>query len=475
MSFEVVLRSFPNNELRCGWYKCQPHRSKSVQGRDSTDVPEPTLPSLTLGQNSKRSPEPKPQGNSTGYGKLGRQTKFSSYAKRKLLQAGAVMDELAPKSEVLFITATLPGSTRAAYRALAEFSGYAIHRFKAWVAKRVSAKWDFWCWEWQRRGALHLHYAVHVPDPDKRAEIKRLLKEEWARILDSICELSGVDLWARKHGGTWKGRLDVLQVKCEEVKKSVARYLAKYFSKGQESGGKKVEQAFYPSRWYGVSRPLNQAIRERTWEVMRRVVSSRSEAERLYSDTSALIASWGVRCYSYRNKYGLGDNTLVYYSDSEKETIKTWIQTMGAQQKNSSPNIDATVRNLVFHLIQGMTRYGCWHANFYTFASVGSQALVRSYAYSKCMSTIEMVSLVDDLTYALHWTCMTTFTPSVEHLKSAKQVRELMNLPKLRFAMSPKHYQTRLSSEDDTQSHQSTVVDNTPLGLLLCTEQLRLL
>lgn len=198
----------------------------------------------------------------SGFGSQGRKTVFSRLARRALISAGAALERRFPKDEILFCTFTYPGSTREGYRAIAEWSGYVVHRLKAWVAKRCPSKLDFYCWEWQKRGALHLHYVIHVPDPAAMKALEHGLKDEWIRLIDSVCLKSGVDLWKKSDGSSWSGYKSVVRVAVERVKKSVARYLAKYLSKAESKGGEGYSDEYYPSRWYGISRALRDMVED---------------------------------------------------------------------------------------------------------------------------------------------------------------------------------------------------------------------
>lgn len=166
------------------------------------------------------------------------------------------MDEYADKpGEILFFTGTLPGSGSEQFEAIARWSSWIVHRLKAWIARRVDAKLDFYAWELQKRGALHLHYALHVPDDAARFEIRTQIKNEWIRLLDSVSGFTGVDLYHNSHRGfSHRSNTDLVQADCQEVEKSVGAYLGKYLSKG--SRGKNSTDVFHPCRWYGVSRPL---------------------------------------------------------------------------------------------------------------------------------------------------------------------------------------------------------------------------
>jgi hypothetical protein len=240
------------------------------------------------------------------------------------------MDALmqAPK-EAIFLTGTLPGSTPAAMRAMADYSAYAVNALKAWISKRHRATHSFYVWELQKRGALHLHYCLWVPDPVTRESICSGFKGEWARILDSIGAKSGIDMWARKEGGTHAGNQEVLQAYAQEVRKSVAAYMAGYCT-GKAKHAADADSPYFPTRWWGVSRPLLKATRDSTIE-KEVEIESYQNANRMYS---ILFEDHFVdiqKHYSYNHQYGLGKTAVAYLQPNEDTNI--WrLSTMAAQR-----------------------------------------------------------------------------------------------------------------------------------------------
>lgn len=229
-----------------------------------SEVGEATAPPLTLHPNSEP-PGPKP-----GFGVMGRETKFGTTARRQLLRCGGVFDlERIPPGEVLFLTGTLPGGTMDAMVAIAANSSRLVDSLKSWIAKNETNTYALYVWERQKRGALHLHYAVHIKDPLGRARILGGFKRWWFNALTRIAADSSVDLfeWANRKG-SWRDRPDVVQADAQECFKSPSSYLAKYASKGS---GKEAARANedgevmpWPVRWWGCSRPLLAACRRYT-------------------------------------------------------------------------------------------------------------------------------------------------------------------------------------------------------------------
>jgi len=205
-----------------------------------------------------------------GFGQLGTLTQFGSNARRTLMRAGGVFDlERVQPQEVLFFTGTLPGGTVLAKLVIAAWSSWLVNGLKAWISKFARDTYSLYVWELQARGALHIHYAVHVPDPGARIRLYFGFHRWWVARMHLLSQVSGVDVFEWANGkGTWSGRPDVVQARAEVCRKSPSRYLAKYASK---PAGKAVRacgdgalEVFAPVRWWGVSRPLMKALRKYT-------------------------------------------------------------------------------------------------------------------------------------------------------------------------------------------------------------------
>lgn len=244
----------------------------------------------------------------SGFGGLPRKTVFGLNAKRTIQRVGGVCDRLYKNEEFVFLTGTLPGSTPEAVETIARWSGFLVESLKNWVAYYVQERIDFYVWEWQKRGALHLHYAVHVPDPARRKLVINRFKEQWIRLLEAVCCKSGVDVFARQSGGTWRHLTGAVQAYAQPVRKSVAAYLAKYCSKGH-----KTELArFYPSRWWGCSRALLHKLEEMT--VSFEIVSlNMRKALVLYEELLHLNQSLTIKDYSYRHGSGMGKTNVGFH------------------------------------------------------------------------------------------------------------------------------------------------------------------
>lgn len=240
-----------------------------------------------------------------------RPTRFGLRGKRTLRRAGAVLEELGPPGDAIFLTGTIPSVEPMAWAAIACYSARIVHRLKAWINKRCPSKLDFYCWEWQGRGALHLHYVVRAPGSVGDLLIAEF-KGQWIRLLDAVCRDSGVDLFRGADGQNHRACPDNIQAYGVRCLKSVGAYLSKYLGKGTEyCSGNLPENHFYPSRWWGVSRPLLAAIRARTEKFEARVPDP-SDAAAVFEDIAHDIAADSEVCYDYRDRVGPGNNIVAY-------------------------------------------------------------------------------------------------------------------------------------------------------------------
>lgn len=239
---------------------------------------------------------------------------FTLDARRKLLRAGGALSRFDPlPGNCIFLTGTLPGGTPAACRTMAKYSAEIVNRLKSWVTKRYSSQqFSFYCWELQKRGALHLHYLLYCPVPEIRKGVIESFKKFWTGLMLSISEKSCVDMFARKEGGTHRENLSVVQAYAQECYKSVSAYMAKYV--GKQAG--KGDTANFPSTWSGVSRPLTALIREYSEEV-KFVTPSYTKARNIYTTSAEELTDTQAVTYAYKHKVGVGDTQITYYKEDK--------------------------------------------------------------------------------------------------------------------------------------------------------------
>lgn len=238
------------------------------------------------------------------------QRSFTLAAKRKILRSAGALDRLDPApAHKLFLTGTLPGGTPAALAAIALCAPKIVHLFRKWVAyKFPPIEHYFYCWELQKRGALHLHYCLYCPDANIRSEIIGTFRQWWH---DALCKFSdelGVDMFERAGGGSWRGRPDKIRAEAQEVYSSVGSYIAKYCSK---SAGKAFGD-YCPPRWSSVSRPLGALLLKYTEEIYMDYDSYTDAASSFVSAREELTSPEALT-YTYSHRVGAGRSHIAFY------------------------------------------------------------------------------------------------------------------------------------------------------------------
>ena len=202
----------------------------------------------------------KSPGQKPGFGHLARETRFGARGRDTIREFGAVSDELFGNSAV-FLTMTLPGTGDAQYKALAQWSSYVVQRITQWWRDNATDCQYAWVWEWQKRGALHLHAVVSSADGRGLDSIRLNWWKECHRVLQDVSEKSGINLFENTKTGINHQNSSHCQFDAQYVQKSAARYLAKYLGKRKEPG---QSVSFYaPARWWSVSSNALAEIKKR--------------------------------------------------------------------------------------------------------------------------------------------------------------------------------------------------------------------
>ena len=183
---------------------------------------------------------------------------LSRYGKRQILRAGSCFSKDGD-SERLLLTGTLPGSSYKAFRALSVFSTYATKTLSNWITRRSPGAAWMYVWEFQKRGALHVHFVVELPIAAAKY-VKEHFKDQWNRILRSICKLSGADLFAKTE--KYSHSESKTQADVTVCDREPSRYISKYISKGSHIS--KAFGQFPPKVWYQISRSLLRRLRDAT-------------------------------------------------------------------------------------------------------------------------------------------------------------------------------------------------------------------
>jgi len=257
-----------------------------------------------------------------GFGDQPNETIFTLYAKRFVEDAAAVLESLYGK-QVTFTTLTLPGSTKDSSNALCAYSAYVVQRFTQWLRDNApGSDWVF-VWERQKRGALHLHAAIGNHDPIALRFIEKEVKEFWCLLLETVGRKSGVDLFARAQGGTWRNDWREVRANSKPVRESIKHYLAKYLSKNkiQRAQIRKLNEpdATFPTRWWGVTNRIRNLVKtmRRQWESPLIQIGAARAVGRRVTGFCKLFSLFNVQ---FGNKWRWGDATIVVRASDEKIT-----------------------------------------------------------------------------------------------------------------------------------------------------------
>lgn len=266
-----------------------------------------------------------------GWGHLSKPTTFGRNARHRLLEAGAIVDKVCGLN-AWEITCTLPGGTTGAIRTLAENTGWLMNELTQ-IIRRAKCKYWFYVWEFQKRGALHLH--LLIADPEKNLQsLAQKLESRWWQTLEFLSKKNQVDLFARRHGGSWKGVPSRWQSHIAPIQKSVAAYFSKYASKGLKpsSATSYQKKLFSPSRWWGCSTEIKAQIKIHRQKWKLEVSPSTAKKIEIY------LQSWlndpgRIKAYSYEfqlgktangTELGGGEVWINYYNDAAFARMQSW-------------------------------------------------------------------------------------------------------------------------------------------------------
>lgn len=411
----ILIQSYPNREVRVTTVRQQVSQRKNDETQNKTGDRQNLgdSPNLSFAQNSLRPTEsqsqPLPGKNKLpGFGGSTRYQKFSRYGRNQILRAGGALQKKVGKEKCLFLTLTHPGSTKVSMEALSKYSGMAVKLFQGWLSRHITNKLSIYTWEWQKRGALHLHFVVACEDIDRGEWIKANLKSEWIRILDRIAEESGVDVYAKNMGFSWVNNKQIVRVDAQWCEKDVAAYLSKYVSKATANNKILTDRHFCPSRWYGVSRPLLQALREMTFSISLDSMRERDAWEG-YEDCLSVLQQWSNKCYEYSHKVGDGKTIVAYVNDNERESIWETMMTQLITAPDSASNTEMTLRRLARNGSILIKKHKTWFDTYTQFYGTSRCNMLLNLPSYRDISRNDLIFLLDALTYTFRYTQRTRY------------------------------------------------------------------
>jgi len=215
---------------------------------------------------------------------------FTKVSGQRLRECGAALDILCggDLTQCHEVCLTLPADHEAAFAALAKNTYFATNRIFAYLKKQYEGKvsW-FYVWEYQKRGALHLHIAVHHKDSTLLDTICGDIKRAWIRILQDIGDREGTCMFTDK---TMKKCVmpESWQNHSAQIRSSVGGYFSKYAGK-EESKNSWYCQKYPISRFWGSSATIKQVIKENSMQYEWDFQGNLEAAEKFHKELIAKI------------------------------------------------------------------------------------------------------------------------------------------------------------------------------------------
>lgn len=291
-----------------------------------------------------------------GWGHPAKLTVFGKKARHTLLQAGAVVDAASGKN-IYEVTCTIPGSTLEAFEAVANWSGWLINRLIQPLRRHSQDALWFYVWELQKRGALHLHFAIAATTLAEAKLLAEGLEFQWWELLLELKEKAGVDVFRRSEQKSWRDKSGVWQSHVSSVKKSVAAYFSKYLGKAvnrSQSQKQRGGKVCCPARWWGCSSKVKQLIRQNTMKYEISVNTLQSEAF-VHSFRKFLEHPGKVSEYRYEFNLGIssagyplghGWREINYYEPKVFAVLSSWLDfAIDMSAKDASISQDCILRS----------------------------------------------------------------------------------------------------------------------------------
>lgn len=214
--------------------------------------------------------------------RLNRPKSFTKFSGQRIRESGAAM-AIAAKGEnarCREVTLTLPANHQDAFIALAAYSAYAINRLLQPTRRDwgKSALW-FFVWEYQKRGALHLHFALFHEDIEECEKMANRMIEQWHKVLCDIGEMANTCMFSRRNKRSCTIR-EKHQNHTAPMQKEISRYFSKYAGK-QESKNSWYCQKYPVSRFWGSSYSIKKIIKEHSFECEWDYFGNQEQADRM--------------------------------------------------------------------------------------------------------------------------------------------------------------------------------------------------
>ena len=242
---------------------------------------------------------------------------FANIQAQKIHECGAAMEmEMLDPSYCHVTTLTLPANTVAAFECIAAYSGYAVNRLFQPIRRDYADcnRW-FFVWEYQKRGALHLHIAHYHPCKIIGAEIGQKLIETWHKILCDISDNSGIWLLSDRCKNDYELK-SWYQHLSQPMRKSVAGYFSKYAAKANQNEDnnyiRKFSEMYPPSRFWGSSSQIKAIVKANHFHNCRDYTEEKRSMEILFIHIHKMISECEIILQkNYTFKKDLSENLCV--------------------------------------------------------------------------------------------------------------------------------------------------------------------
>jgi len=238
------------------------------------------------------------------FSRINKPKNFTKQSGQKLRESGAAMDIACDRNTKFCheVTLTLPANTNEAFTALAAYSGYVMNRLLQPIRRDYGndCLW-FYVFEYQKRGALHIHIALYHPDESEGLWIAAKMIEQWHKILIDIGQKADTDMFLdkRRDRSTIRSKH---QHHTQPISKAVGAYFSKYAGK-EESKQNWYCQKYPVSRFWGSSKLIKQIIKDNSFEYKIDYFSDEKSQENMMEhiieNLLEKIETVSVSCYQF--------------------------------------------------------------------------------------------------------------------------------------------------------------------------------
>lgn len=268
-----------------------------------------------------------------------RPVKLTSYGAHIVREACAIIEGVYPRDSY-FITLTLPGSTQEAIDTFAHHASGILNAYMQRVRhhlQRCSPKVTdggedlLACgvWEYQKRSALHFHLLIGSDNQRFVKLFRRQHKKWWRKILLHYSEKTGVDLFARAEGGSWKDSKSKPRCQFAKVRKSVTRYMAKYLAKGK---AEIIRDGWAPpAMWFFRSNAVwKRVVAERRLNTIKFLAPGDMDA--FFTQSLEVAQDAGGKVFFTENPFtGKTCGAVIYFENEAKDLVfEIWNETLEA-------------------------------------------------------------------------------------------------------------------------------------------------